>query len=395
MRMFTWQDNFQSHRADGRHVSSLAALMHQIRAERPLLEYAPGMTREAFQAWRERVRTTLHQLMSFPACTPQPSPIRLWQEERDGYRLEKWEFYPDDYFAVPILMLIPSSASAQNPTPGVLCFPGSASAKELLAGEPGFAHPNCSRQRKFPERNDQARHIALAGMVAVAFDNPGTAELAEFNPPDRETQGQTRCALVNGLINTGQDYIGLSVFQKLRFLEWFKTLPYVDANRIGCCGHSLGSEAEMVLGVLCDDIKVMVHNDFLCDPQHRYVAVTNTETMSDGGNWHFVPGFWKWFGFSDLLAAAAPKYLTINEGGADMFVDKVRDAYRLLGAEDRLQVAYYPRFQSPDTRKHQHEPVPRENLSQAEFYEDYSYVDVPDHSFRPEPSLRWLKKALA
>ena len=139
MHVFTWQDNFQSRRADGRHVSSLAALMHQIRTERPLLEYTPGMTRGAFCSWQKRIKATLHQLMSFPAGTPQPSPIRLWQEERDGYRLEKWEFYPDDYFAVPVLMLIPSAASAQKPAPGVLCFPGSASAKELLAGEPGFA----------------------------------------------------------------------------------------------------------------------------------------------------------------------------------------------------------------------------------------------------------------
>lgn len=390
--MFSWTENFRSRRSDGRHLSTLAALMGQVRASRPQLAYPDGVTPAGCLAWQRQVKAKLWELMRFPAWTVQPDPVRLWSAERDGYRLEKWEFYPDSWGAVPVLMLIPDGASAEHPAPGVLCFPGSASAKELLAGEPGFSHPNCSSRRQFAERNAQALHLVRSGMVAVAFDNPGTAELAEFNPPDQETQWETREALVNGLLNAGYNYLGWSVFQKMRFLEWFKVLPYVDSARLGCCGHSLGSEVEMVLGVLCDDIKVMVHNDFLCDPQHRYVAVTNVEKMNNGGVWHYVPGFWHWFGFSDLLAAAAPRYLTINEGGADQFTDKVRAAYRLLGVEDRLQVVYYPKFADPERRKNWHLPVPREDLSDAEFYQDYNYVDVPDHSFRPEASLRWLKK---
>ncbi|HOG49215.1 MAG TPA: alpha/beta hydrolase family protein [Lentisphaeria bacterium] len=390
--MFTWEDNFRSKRLDRRHLSSLAAIMSEVRNATPQLAYKSGLSREGFCLWQQQVKVKLRELMQFPAWTVQPEPVCLSTEPRDGYRLEKWEFYPDSFSAVPVLMLIPEEASANHPVPGVLCFPGSAHSKELLAGEAGFSHPNCSSRRGFPERNAQALHIVRAGMVAVAFDNPGTAELAEFNPPDKETQWGTREALVNGLMNFGYNYLGWSVFQKLRFLEWFRELPYVDSSRLGCCGHSLGSEVEMVLGLLCDEIKVMVHNDFLCDPQVRYAAVTNLEKITNGGIWHYVPGFWRWFGFSDLLAAAAPKFLTINEGGADEFTGKVRDAYQVMGAPERFQVVYYPKFSEEASRKNRDAIVPRENLSQSEFYEDYSYVDVPDHSFRPEPSLRWLKK---
>ena len=78
-----------------------------------------------------------------------PPPVRLWREERDGYRLEKWEFYPDDYAAVPFLVLIPEGASAAHPVPGVLCLPGSNHSKESLAGEPLPPHPEWP-QNRFP-----------------------------------------------------------------------------------------------------------------------------------------------------------------------------------------------------------------------------------------------------
>lgn len=37
--------------------------------------------------------------------------------------------------------------------------------------------------------------------------------------------------------------------------------------------------------------------------------------------------------------------------------------------------------------------MPMYGLSSEGYYKDYSYVIVPDHSFRAEPALRLLKKA--
>jgi len=55
---------------------------------------------------------------------------------REGYRLERWEAYPEPYCVVPYLLLVPHGISPQSPAPGVLCFPGSTGSKESLAGEP-------------------------------------------------------------------------------------------------------------------------------------------------------------------------------------------------------------------------------------------------------------------
>ena len=50
------------------------------------------------------------------------------------------------------------------------------------------------------------------------------------------------------------------------FIEFFKKMPGVDPERLAVMGHSLGSEPAMALGVLSDDIKAVVFNDFLSNP---------------------------------------------------------------------------------------------------------------------------------
>ena len=391
--MLTWKKQFSSRRPDGRYNCSLSAWMAAMRDCRLRLAFTEDCmgSREAFRAWRETVRRRLIELLRMPENTPQPEPRRLSAEARDGYTVERWECYPDDYSAVPFLLLKPADCAA--PRPGVLCIPGSAVSKELLAGEPSLDNPNCAN-RKLAERNAQALHCVKAGFVAAAFDNPGTAELAEYDPESGETQWASRGKLVQGYLDGGTTYLGMSVFQKLRFLEWFKGRPEVDANRLAVMGHSLGSEAALAVGLLADEITAVVFNDFLCDERRRYVGITElpAKGIDDGGNWHMVPGVWQEFAFPDLLAAMAPKYLAVNEGGAEEFLDKVRRSYEFNGVADRLKIDYYPRF--AETPK-KHDPVPLHGLEFREFYEDYSAVDVPDHSFRPEASMKLLRQAFA
>ena len=86
----------------------------------------------------------------------------------------------------------------------------------------------------------------------------------------------------------------------------------------------------------------------------------------------------------------ACKYLAINEGGAEDVRRVIRWGYALAGAEDRLQESHYPKYADPASRIWDG-PMPDRGLTFEEFY-DRSYVDVPDHSFRAEPSLRLLKR---
>lgn len=386
--MLNWENNFKP-RPDGRHTCSLAAWMHALRDIKPNHAFTEDCCQspEKFAEWQKGLKDKLVKLLKMPTFTPQPDPVLLTSEQRDGYTLERWEFYPDDYTAIPVLILRPDNIT--EPVPGVLCCPGSAHPKELLAGESTGTNPNM-QSYGFPERNCQALHCLRAGYIAAAFDNPGTGELAELSASGKETQWETREKLVQGYIEGGTTYLGMSVFQKLCFLKYFKNMPGVDSSRLGIMGHSLGTEAALCTALLSDDITVYIHNDFLCEQRNRYVAITELEKIDDGGNWHQVPGQWAEMGLPDMLAAVAPKYLTINEGGGEEFLNKVRRSYEFNHASDRLKISYYPRYQ--DKEKLQI-PMPDHGLSLETYYIDYCSVDVPDHSFRPEVSLAMLKKA--
>ena len=177
-------------RDDGRSVTTMG-LAHALMKEGvPRLAYDPGEPSPT--SWRAEVRAQLEQLMCFPApLPPQPPPIRLWAAPREGYTLEKWEAYPEPHSVVPFLVLIPDTATEANPAPAVMCFPGSASSKELLAGEPELRPEQPPNNH--PIGNQMALQYAQAGFVAVVAENPGIGELDQTPRANR------------GLVNSGRD----------------------------------------------------------------------------------------------------------------------------------------------------------------------------------------------
>ncbi len=385
--MLSYENNFKSQRKDGRFTSHLAAHMEMLRHHKPLLRLPDELTPESFAKWQGEVKEKVKELLSLPEITPQPAPKRLSCVQRKGYRVEKWELYPDDYMAIPFLMLIPDNVNEENKAPAVFCLPGAITSKEWLAGEPLVeGKPSFT---KYPERNHMAKHYVENGMIAFAFDHPEQCECQTG-----ELRGRSSGQLNFGYLQFGLTYIGMQAFPILLALEFAKTLGFVDASRLAVSAHSLGTVPVAMLALLSDDIGAVVFNDFVCDTQSRYVTITEMDETAVNAlatEWHMLPGLWKWLSYPDMLAALAPKYLACNEGGATMHLDTIRRAYDLLGMSDRLRITQYPKYQEPASRHHEGE-LPKYGMS-LEAYYAACYVDAPDHSFRAEPSLALLKDA--
>ncbi|MDP6039542.1 MAG: alpha/beta hydrolase family protein [Candidatus Latescibacteria bacterium] len=383
---------FRSGRRDGRFQTSLGFCHYLMANHVPRLAYDEALSVAAFEDWRGAVKEKLTALMGFPEVGNQPKPRQLWEEARDGYRLEKWEAFPESGSVVPFLMLIPDGVSVEHPGRAVMCFTGSAQTKELLCGEPEL---NADQpENKHPARNQMAMWYAKAGIIAVGLENPETGELAE-GPDLSASLGRGREKLATELILLGRNYVGLSVFQKLYVLNWLRSLNFVDGDRIAVSGHSLGTEPAMVMAVLDERIRALVFNDFLCHTVTRYAAIARPE---DGQwkhtipLWHLIPGFQQWFDFSDLLAAVAPRPLLITEGGLTTHLERVGKAYETLGARKNYVFHYYPKYADRADRLHEDETVP-EGLTMAEFFE-YANVDAPNHCFKENLAVPWLCEVL-
>lgn len=392
-------EHFTSHRPDGRNASTLAALMEMMRQRPGDLNLPEQLDKETFAAWQQQVRVRAKELMNLPAPTPQPAPVMLSSVQREGYRVEKWEYYPDDYSVVPFLALIPDGVDAAHPAPAVMCMLGSNHTKEFSAAEPELSsHPNLDEgDLHYPERNRMAQYIAQSGMVAYTFDNPGIAETSIITDPEVGMSDMyTRQVLCNHLLNDGLAYVALTVFHRLQFVDQFLLKQdYVDKERIGISSHSLGTEGAIFLGLLRDEIKAIVFNEDLHDDRSRFMCITEhagQRMFQNYGNWHIVPGQFASFGYQDMCAAFAPRYLGMTEGGADGYMKTIIRAYEFCDAMDHLVLNYYTDYMDPAKRQTKVDVPPR-GLSSGEFYNKYMYVTVSDHSFRREPALKLLKRA--
>jgi hypothetical protein len=330
---------------------------------RPKLAFGPNITREAFPAWQKAVREKLLDLMCFPEVERQPPPKRIWSQPREGYRLERWEAYPEPYSVVPFLLLVPDGVSPQSPAPAVMCFPGSNSSKELLAGEPELPGSPPPDKSKWPD-NRMAWHYVRRGLVAAAFDSVGTNELS--------SRLTSRDAMGMNAIWAGRCYEAISVFQKAVVLQWLAEQPFVDPKRLATSGHSLGAKPADILGVLYPErVRAVVHNDFVCHWQERA-----------------VPGMFRWFDYTDLEAALAPCPLLFTEGGRPNQVAKIRQAYTLLGAEAAVKLFHYEKYEDPASRKLDNADLPV-GVTMEQYFA-YAYVDAARHRFRPHHAVPWL-----
>ena len=364
---------FVSGRDDGRFGTTAGFIHASLKALDQPLAFDPDMPPEEIPRWRERVRDKLRELLRFPQVPPQPDPRMIGSEPRDGYELQKWEVYPEPLAAVRFLVLIPDGIP--TPAPAVLCFPGSSRTKEGLAGEPEEADD------AHWARNTMALRYDRAGIVAIAADNPGVGELRDPVQPDRAVHP------IN-LIWLGRNFEGLTTQHKLPILEWARTRPWIDPERIAVSGHSLGAKPALNMMVLDEGIRALVFNDFTCDFRERAIAM-NLELISP---WQYIPDFALWFDSPDLTAACAPRHVLITEGGRTVHIERIRRAWQMLGAADNLEVHYYPRFADPADRLHEGEPMP-EGISMDEYF-DYANIDVVNHAFKHEVAVPWLARVL-
>lgn len=347
-----------------------ALFVERLMRRPPELAFDARMEPARLPAWRAQVRRRLREVLALPRVPAQPPPRLVGEEPRPGYRLQRWELYPEPLSVVPFLVLVPDSASRATPAPAVLCFPGSGHPKEMLCGEPWEG--DFVNQRG--EREHMALHFARAGFVAAAFDNPGTASLLDPSRPDWRRQADHLAWL-------GRSYEALCVFQRRAALAWLRRRPFVDPRRLAVCGHSLGAKPALLMGVLDDGIRAVIWNDMAGNWRERDVLMG----LQPAPPWHYIPGFARWFDYIDLMCALAPTPLLITEGGVLKDHAHIRKAYGAAGCPAAVRITFMPSFRDPRTRWRGRPPSPMD----AAAYARYANYDS-DHYFKGDVAVPWL-----
>lgn len=371
--------------ANGRFIRTQGAQLARLRGTKRALAYQPGQSRAAFEHWRTRVRDKLRELLRLPDRMTDAPPRMISSQSREGYVLQRWESYPEPWSVVPFYMLVPDGVSAQSPASAVMCFAGTGFTKEGLAGEPelkGVWRANDPRAAD----NQMALEYAKAGMVAVAMDHPGMGELSE---PGRESLSESLEAVGVQALWEGRSYESLCVLQKLCVLDWLKQQPFIRTNQIATSGHSFGSTWALDLAVLDESIAAVVFNDTGKNVLRRAMSVSLLPLKS----YTYLPGLQEWFDYSDLYAAVAPRPMLFSEGMRPPLEKRLRTAWQLYGAADRMKVVQHPKFIGrPDPTDNETEDPP--TFASLLEWRDYGYADAADHFFHADTAVPWVKKWL-
>lgn len=376
-------EDFETRRADGRFENHMAFAWDYVRRMVP--EYSFDKLKDASElpAWRTKVRAKLGELLTLPERIPEPEFMLLREEPRDGYRLYRYEFYPEARLAVPILVLVPESVLVgQTKVPAVVCLPGSGASLNSLAGEPD-AYGN-----HYPARNRQAWHCVQLGMIGVAMENPATAESGVREVNHFATQAQ----FARMMTLAGRSNWGFMVEHVLETIGFLKRHPHVDPQRIAVSGMSLGCIPALYAAVMSDDVTAVVYNDYVSSWAANALSVTKGLGGSVDARRPF--GFHRWFDDEpDLMAAVAPRPMIFVEGGAwKNCIEKVQKAYRLAGAEKNLRIAYYEKYADPATRKYENVDLHEERGLTGDDYLARSNADAGQHGFHPDVVLPWLQE---
>jgi acetyl esterase/lipase len=191
-----------------------------------------------------------------------------------------------------------------------------------------------------------AKELAQRGYVVIAPDYPSMGDLKDYDfNNDRYESGTMK-----------------GIYNHMRCIDLLQTLEYVDSDRIGVIGHSLGGHNAMFLGAFDTRLKVIVASCgwTLMD----YYDIGETALKRFGGRlgpWaqdRYMPLLREKFNldpekipfdFDEVIAALAPRAFFSNSPIKDSNFDVegvikgisyVSEIYSFLNADNNLQVRY-------------------------------------------------------
>lgn len=299
-----------------------------------------------FASWKCRTRNGLVEILgglSKEKVILKPKIIE--SVDKGDYIRKKVIFQCDEKVLVSSYLLFPKRIN--SPSPAVLALHGHGRGKDDVLG----IFENDESKKWIQEHNyDYAHQLAKKGYVVLAPDARGFGERAE---------GSEKGCYIPGVVSLllGKPIVGLRVWDDMRALDYLSSLPEVDANRIGCVGLSEGGKRTLYLAALDDRVKVAVISGYFCTLKS---VIEDWKKLEGWDICNWVPGLLTYLDYPDIAALIAPRPLLFENGRNDPLYPlegvreafaQVREVYKKLGAEDKIDIDLFEGQHSFSGRK--------------------------------------------
>jgi dienelactone hydrolase len=262
-----------------------------------------------------------------------PLDVRIEEEVDDGAFVRRLVTYASEPGSrVPAYLLIPKDLLAgKRKSPAVLCLHGT----DNVVGHGTVVGLGTGSNRAY------GRELAERGYVVLA---PNYPLLAKYQPD---------------LISLGWHSGTLkAVWDNMRGLDLLASLPFVDDQKMGAIGHSLGGHNAVFTAVFDERLKVVVSNCGLDSFSDYYGG--DERNWQPGKGWcqtRYMPKLAQYrgrltdipFDFHEFIGALAPRHVLIiapkrdsnfRADSVDRIAASAKKVYELFGDADRLRVEH-------------------------------------------------------
>ncbi len=248
------------------------------------MKYTPR-SGDAAGAWQRQVRAGLSTRLKINDLirtrTEIPlNPERLSSVAKDTYTVEEFEIGSTPGRRIRIVVTMPTSQDV--PCPAVVCIGGHGSdlyspyGADTVARDPAKAKTDARYYKEF------GTSLAKRGYVTIS---------TTVSQHDVREEGRL--------------LMGERLWDLMRCVDYLRSLPQVDASRIGCAGLSLGGEMAMWLGAMDKRIAATVSAGFLTTMDH----MEKDHCMC----WKF-DGLRELVDYADIYSLTAPRPLQCQNG---------------------------------------------------------------------------------
>ncbi len=296
--------------------------------------------------WRADARKKVFECMGALPPSPDSWDMKVIAEERrDGYVARKIEFALSRWYRVKAYLLVPFG-QGKHPAVNLLHDHGA----HLSIGKEKMIRPFAVDSTVLADANAWAKqlyegqylgdYLARNGYVVFSIDAPLWGERGRKEGVDRKKYD----IIAGNMMMAGQNLCAYMHRDDIMSTAFLASLPFVDKDRIGAAGCSMGAYRTWMLSALSDDIKAGCAICWMITTEAQLTKKYGRK--ENGGFANTIPNLRRYMDYPDIASLAAPKPMLFVSGKRDKLfpIPGVEDAFNkmhavwdAMGASEKLE----------------------------------------------------------
>lgn len=286
-----------------------------------------------FNRWRLVSKQTLKDCMGLVQPAPKSYDCEVVDmEARKGYEVRKIMFNVSDWCRIPAYLLVPHG---EGPFPAIVMLHDHGA--HFTIGKEKLVRPFQVSQvieadaanwvQRYYDGQFVGDYFAAHGYVVLVIDALLWGERGRKEGADYAVQE----ALASNFFQMGSSWGAFIHMDDVRSAEFLASLSFVDSDRIGCLGFSMGAYRSWMLASLSDVVKASASVCWMNTTEYL-MTLNNNQTKGGSAYSMLLPGIRCFMDYPHVASIACPKPSLFFNGTDDKLfpIEGVQNAYRIM-----------------------------------------------------------------